>query len=58
MICGRCGWFLPADCTCRQVADPSSMERLREAVERRHRESRDRAHKTMAAVRRPPAEQD
>lgn len=44
MICERCGWVFPADCTCGWRADELSRARLRGEVEHRHRESVVRAH--------------
>lgn len=40
-ICQRCGWLIPTDCTCR--TDELGAARLRDVVERRHRESVARA---------------
>jgi hypothetical protein len=43
MICERCGWLIPGDCTCHWLADELSRVRLRGVVEQRHRESIARA---------------
>jgi hypothetical protein len=40
-ICQRCGWLIPTDCTCR--TDELGAARLRDVVERRHREAVARA---------------
>jgi hypothetical protein len=44
IICDRCGWFIPNDCTCRWHSDELARVRLRGKVEKRHRESVTRAH--------------
>jgi hypothetical protein len=43
IICDRCGWFIPSDCTCDWRADQLSRARLRSKIEQRHRESVARA---------------
>lgn len=44
IICERCGWLIPGDCTCGWHADELSRVRIRGMVEQRHRESVARAH--------------
>jgi hypothetical protein len=50
MICGRCGWFTPSDCTCPRETDRIAAAQLKEAVEHRHRQSVARAHASGWAV--------
>ena len=56
-ICRRCGWLIPTDCTCRGQTDQLSAVRLKDLVEKRHRESVARAYESGWAVRSVPAEQ-
>lgn len=50
MICGRCGWFMPADCTCRRDTDRLAALRLKDAMEKRHREAVARALQSARTV--------
>jgi hypothetical protein len=36
MICDRCGWFIPTDCTCRRDIGADAAAQLKLAVELRH----------------------
>jgi hypothetical protein len=44
IICQRCGWLIPVDCTCR--TDELSQARLKGVVEDRHQESVDLAYRS------------
>jgi len=46
IICERCGWVIPADCTCRQQWDELSVLRLKHIMADRHRQSVARAHES------------
>jgi len=46
IICERCGWLIPTDCTCRRKADELSVARLKGLVADRHRESVARAYES------------
>lgn len=50
IICERCGWLFPGDCTCGWHADELARIRLRGEVEQRHRESVARARRVRWAV--------
>jgi hypothetical protein len=46
IICERCGWLVPVDCTCHRGTDELSRVRLRSEVADRHREAVRRAHRS------------
>lgn len=50
MICERCGWFVPADCTCLKDTDRIAAAALAAATARRHRQSVARARASGWAV--------
>jgi hypothetical protein len=51
IICDRCGWLIPTDCTCRRQLDQLSVLRLKHDVADRHRQSVARAHRSGWPVR-------
>jgi hypothetical protein len=51
IICERCGWFIPTDCTCRRELDELSVLRLKHVVADRHRQSVARARESGWPVR-------
>lgn len=55
MICGRCGWFIPTDCTCRRNVDRLAAARFRDVAEKRHREAVARALRSGWAIDRAVA---
>jgi hypothetical protein len=46
IICDRCGWLIPTDCTCRRHSDELSVVRLQGVVADRHRKSVERAYES------------
>ena len=44
IICERCGWLIPNDCTCRRQRDELSVAGLRRVVAERHRQAVARAY--------------
>lgn len=47
IICERCGWLIPVDCTCcRPRTDELSVAALKRVVANRHRESVARAYRS------------
>ena len=58
IICTRCGWLIPTDCTCRREADQLSAARLKGVVADRHRASVARATKSGWPVERAPVDEE
>jgi hypothetical protein len=58
IICKRCGWLIPVDCTCHWQTDELSVTRLKGVVESRHRESVARAYVSGWPVQNAPADQE
>lgn len=56
IICIRCGWVVPTDCTCRRQADELSAVRLERVVAARHRAAVARACRSGWAVSRAPVD--
>ncbi|GAA1232401.1 hypothetical protein GCM10009608_79960 [Pseudonocardia alaniniphila] len=58
IICVRCGWLIPNDCTCRRQADELSTVRLKGVVADRHRASVARACKSGWPAERAPVDRE